>query len=124
MKFKLKQYIYFVKDMAVMRNFYVNILGINIIKNKTYPENEWLELGGNGFRICLHHSSKPGLKGMNKNKLVFSVEDTGEARDYLISHKVKMGKHHIWDEIEASDGFDPEGNKFQIASIRKAPEDN
>ena len=40
MKFKLKQYIYFVKDMALMRNFYVNILGLNIIKNKTYSEDK------------------------------------------------------------------------------------
>ncbi|MBK8982653.1 MAG: VOC family protein [Ignavibacteria bacterium] len=118
MKFKLKQYIYFVKDMALMRNFYVNILGLNIIKNKTYSEDEWLELGGGGFKICLHYSSVPGLQGKNKNKLVFSVDDLGKARDYLIGHKVKMGKHHVWNEIEACDGFDPEGNKFQIASKR------
>jgi len=118
MKFKLKQYIYFVKDIPTMRDFYVNILGLNIIENKRYPEDEWLELGGDGFKLCLHWSPTIGSQGRNKNKIVFAVENVAKAREYLIGKKIKMGKHHLWEDIEASDGYDPEGNKFQIACKR------
>lgn len=118
MDFKLKQYIYFVKDMSGMRNFYVNTLGLKVMKNKLYSENEWLVLGGAGFKLCLHKSSDVGAVGSNKNKIVFAVDNVGKAREYLMSKKVKMGKHHVWDEIEASDSHDPEGNKFQIACVR------
>ncbi|MEO6694165.1 MAG: VOC family protein [Ignavibacteria bacterium] len=118
MKFKLKQYIYFVNDISSMRNFYADVLGLSIIENKLYPENEWLELGGDGFKICLHKSPNIGSQGMNKNKIVFAVEDVGKAREYLIGKKIKMEKHNVWEDIEASDGHDPEGNKFQIACER------
>ncbi|MEO8665307.1 MAG: VOC family protein [Ignavibacteria bacterium] len=118
MKFKLKQYIYFVKDMTSMRDFYVNVMGLKIIKNKFYPEADWLVLGGAGFKVCLHRSPEVGAQGNNRDKIVFAVDNVAKAREYLISKKVKMGKHHVWDEIEASDGHDPEGNKFQIACMR------
>lgn len=115
MTFQFKQIIYFCKDVPALTRFYVDVFGMRPIENTTYPSDEWQELDGNGFRLCLHKSGKPGSPAGNKNKLVFAVDDVGAAREYLIKHKVKMGVHHHWGEMEASDGRDPEGNKFQVA---------
>ena len=119
MIFKIHSYIFFCQDMAKMTAFYNHVLGLKIQKNRYYLPDEWVELGGSGFRVCLHRSPSPSFEGRNKNKLVFDVEDVGEARAHLIANKVKMGKHHRWDIGEVCDGKDPEGNKFQIACKRK-----
>ncbi len=118
-KFNLKHIIYFCKDMKTMTAFYTDVMGLKIIPNPTYPLNEWVELDAGPFKICLHKSGSPGSASGNKNKIVFAVDDVGQARDYLIANKVKMGVHHIWPPMEASDGHDPEGNKFQIAGPHK-----
>ena len=115
MQFQLKHIIYFCADMKKMARFYTEVIGLRPVENPLYSPDEWLKLNGNGFDLCLHKSGKPGSASGNKNKLVFWVEDVAAARAYLIGHKVKMGVHHHWDEIEACDGHDPEGNKFQIA---------
>jgi catechol 2,3-dioxygenase-like lactoylglutathione lyase family enzyme len=118
--FNLKQIIFFCKDMKAMTAFYTNVLGLKIIPNAQYTQDEWVELDAGAFKICLHKSRKPGSASGNKNKLVFAVDNVAQAREYLISQKVKMGVHHIWPPIEASDGHDPEGNKFQIAGPHKS----
>jgi hypothetical protein len=115
MRFKVQSYILFTGDMAGMRRCYVEVLGLKIAKNKRYPEDEWLELKGAGFKLCLHRANKPGSGSGNRNKLVFRIEDVKQARAYLISKGVKMGTHHHWPHIDACDGHDPDGNKFQIA---------
>ena len=96
MKFKLKRYIYFCENMEKMTSFYGGLLGLKLKTNGTHSVEEWVELGGAGFTLCLHRSASPAFQGRNKNKLVFEVDDVAEARAYLISQKVKMGKHHFW----------------------------
>ena len=113
--FELKSIIYFCKDMPGMLKFYTQVLGMRLVKNDTYPVDEWAELDGGGFRLCLHKAGNPGSAPHNRNKLVFKVADVGEARAYLIAQKVKMGTHFHWGTIDACDGRDPEGNKFQIS---------
>jgi catechol 2,3-dioxygenase-like lactoylglutathione lyase family enzyme len=117
--FNLKHIIYFCKDMKAMTAFYTDVLGLKIIPHPTFSPDEWVELDAGSFKLCLHYSSSPGSAPGNKNKIVFAVDDVAQARDYLISKKVKMGVHHIWPPMEASDGHDPEGNKFQIAGPHK-----
>lgn len=121
MKFQLNHIIYFCADMAKMTQFYTEVMGLTPLPGE-HPAEEWLELDGGTFKLCLHKSGKPGSAPGNKNKIVFLVEDVGAAREYLISKKVKMGVHHHWGAIDASDGRDPEGNKFQIAGPGMAVE--
>jgi catechol 2,3-dioxygenase-like lactoylglutathione lyase family enzyme len=113
--FRMKQLIYFCADMRAMREFYCAVLGLKLIENKLWPVEEWVELDGGGFKLCLHKAGSAGAKAGTKNKLVFWVEDVADARAYLVERGVKMGVHHHWGEIDASDGRDPEGNKFQVA---------
>ena len=119
MKFKFKRYIYFCQDMEKMLSFYRDTIGLKAKTNGIHDISEWVELGGAEFNLCLHRSPSPAFEGRNKNKLVFEVDDVARAREYLVSKKVKMGKHHFWDVGEVCDGTDPEGNKFQISVPRK-----
>ena len=119
MKFKLKRYIYFCQDIEKMLNFYRDVFLLKAKSNGIHEMSEWVELGGAGFNLCLHRSPSRAFEGRNKNKIVFEVEDVAEAREYLVSKKVNMGKHHFWDVGEACDGTDPERNKFQISGPRK-----
>ena len=114
MKFDIQSQIYFCKDMKVMVGFYTSILGLKLSVRSGLSVDEWAELDGKGFRLCLHRAGKPGSPPRNRNKLVFRVDDVGAAREYLIEHGVRMGKHHVWPHADACDGHDPEGNKFQI----------
>lgn len=114
MKFRMLRYILFCKDMKGMAAFYSDIVGLKQSLRPGGSPAEWVELGGKGFRLCLHKAGKPGCAGRNRNKMVFEVDDVGAAREYLIEHGVKMGKHHQWSHADASDGKDPEGNVFQI----------
>ena len=113
MKFSIQSYIYFCKDMQSMIAFYSDVLGLKVSKRPRLPLEEWAELGGAGFKLCLHKAGKPGAP-MNRNKIVFKVADVGAARTYLLGHGVKMGKHNHWSHADACDGRDPEGNAFQI----------
>jgi hypothetical protein len=104
--------------MRGMASFYTEALGLRVVPNKEFGPDEWLVLaspGRNGLRLCLHKAGKPGSPPYNRNKLVFEVDDVGEARRHLIAKGVKMGTHHHWPGMDACDGRDPEGNAFQIA---------
>ncbi len=120
MKFKINCVIYFCKNMKLMTEFYTNVMGLRVIRNDTFPPNEWLELGGKGFKLCLHKAGNPGCPGRNRNKLVFEVDEVGEARAYLVARKVRVGKNLRWASGETCDGRDPEGNRFQIAGPRRS----
>lgn len=114
MKFALQRYILFCRDMRAMTEFYGNVMGLKKTTRPGDSESEWVELGNKAFRIALHKAGSPGCKDRNRNKMVFEVDDVGAAREYLMEHGVRMGKHHQWSHADASDGKDPEGNVFQI----------
>ena len=118
MNFRIKHFIYFCQDMRCVTAFYTDTLGLRVVPNKDFGDDEWVELastGAGGLRLCLHKAGRPGSPPGNRNKLVFQVDDVGEARRQLIAKGVRMGTHHHWTEMDACDGRDPEGNAFQIA---------
>lgn len=117
MQFQLNHIIFFCADVERMARFYVEVMGLRAIEESPYKREDWLKLEGGTFTLCLHKSGKPGSPSGNKNKIVFKVEDVGAARECLLGHGVKMGVHHRFDEMEFSDGHDPEGNKFQITGL-------
>jgi catechol 2,3-dioxygenase-like lactoylglutathione lyase family enzyme len=114
MKFTIERYILFCKDMQGVTAFYSDVLGLKPSIRTDTPASEWVELGTKAFRLALHKASNPGSKGSNRNKIVFRVDDVGAAREYLLDHGVRMGKHNHWAHADACDGKDPEGNVFQI----------
>lgn len=115
MDFLLKHIILFCRDMGTMVDFYEHILGLRRVPTPEYSADEWVKYEAGTVGICLHKAGNPSSSPGNRSKLVFWVEDVAKAREYLISKKVKMGVHHHWPDIEASDGDDPEGNTFQVA---------
>ncbi len=114
MKFEIQSFIYFCNDMKTMVAFYTEVLGFKLTLRKGLSVDEWAEIGGEGFKLCLHRAGKPGSPPKNRNKLMFRVSDVGAAREYLVEHEVRMGKHHVWPSMDACEGHDPEGNKVQI----------
>jgi catechol 2,3-dioxygenase-like lactoylglutathione lyase family enzyme len=115
MQFSVHQLIYFCHDMTKMYAFYTDVMGLVPEPGSAPPEEGWVRLNTDGFALCLHKTGKGSSKGADNKKLVFQVDDVAAARAYLIGHGVKMGVHHHWGTMDASDGHDPEGNKFQIA---------
>jgi predicted enzyme related to lactoylglutathione lyase len=116
MTFTASAYILFTRNTIKLAAFYRQAFGFKQAKGTQYKEAEWIELGaGRGFKVCLHRWPNPGSPKGNRNKMVFSVADVGEARRHLVGQGVKMGKHHHWPGGDACDGRDPDGNLFQIA---------
>ena len=116
MTFTATSYILFTRDTVKLAAFYNRAFGFKVSKNPVYKETEWLELrAGRGFKICFHRWPAPGSPKGNRNKMVLTVEDVGQARGHLVAAGAKMGKHHHWPGGDACDGRDPDGNLFQIA---------
>jgi extradiol dioxygenase family protein len=113
MKFEIQSYIYFCKSVNRLADFYTQVLGLKVGTSR-YTKDEWVELEGEGFKLCLHSASKAGSPAGNRNKLVFKVGNVATGRDYLLEQGVKMGKVMQMRHADACDGRDPEGNKFQI----------
>lgn len=104
----------FVKNVPQVAAFYRDILGLKPIGDIT---SQWVELGAGSCTIALHHASKPlSERGVPSAKIVFGVGDVPAGKALLEGKGVKMSKISSFDGIDICDGWDPEGNLFQISS--------
>lgn len=109
----MNRVIVFVENMASMRDFYEQKLGLTPVG---YSDAGWVSYEAGGALISLHSETKAKHSGGSAVQIVFHADDVPAARAELIARGVPMGK--LWDSdgLAFSDGQDPEGNWFQISS--------
>jgi predicted enzyme related to lactoylglutathione lyase len=114
--------IYFVSSTEKTARFYENAFGARRMKRpaaQDYPPEDWIQVKAGRVQIAFHRLAllEPRKKRPeNPFKLVFKVADVEKKRKELVRMGVSMTK--IWQlEPRGSicDGWDPEGNRFQIA---------
>ncbi|MEI6082990.1 MAG: VOC family protein [Verrucomicrobiota bacterium] len=116
---RIARFIYFTNDVARMVAFYRDILGLAILnppRAMDYDKSDWVQLASDGIEIGIHRAAKAGNTGLNRNKLVFVVDNVANAREQLGNRGVRMGKHHVASEFECCDFKDPDGNVLQLSS--------
>jgi catechol 2,3-dioxygenase-like lactoylglutathione lyase family enzyme len=112
MRFGIRRVILFTTNFAVMRDFYRDKIGLEIIEE----EDGWADFDAGLIRLALHEVRFKGTEG--PFKLAFYCEDVEAGCAELTVRGVKMGKITRFGSIELCDGQDPDGNKFQISSRR------
>jgi catechol 2,3-dioxygenase-like lactoylglutathione lyase family enzyme len=111
---KITRIMLFVKDVPKVAAFYRDILGLSPIGDIT---PEWVELDAGSCTIALHHAAKPlSERGDPSAKIVFGVFDVPAGKARLEAQGVRMSKVSSFSGIDICDGWDPEGNLFQISS--------
>ena len=119
MNANLVRVILMVKDVPTLAAFYRDCLGCKIIGE---IDAEWTELDVGGCAIALHAwESTQSERGHSGVKIVFGVEDVEATREELISKGVRMDEimksdEPPWKVLRLCDGYDPEGNWFQISN--------
>ncbi|HLO55184.1 MAG TPA: VOC family protein [Saprospiraceae bacterium] len=123
MTLKLDTIIIFVKDLEYQKDFYVNVLGLEIIEE---TPSQWLLLGSGGCNLGLHQIGEEYLDEGNEDttyetntKIVFEIDgDIHVLRNDLLSKNVTIKEVMTWDNYpyQLCDGEDPEGNIFQLKS--------
>jgi len=116
---KLMRVMLLVKDVPALAAFYRDSLGCTII-GKIDPE--WTEVDAGGCAIALHRwRTSQAERGQPTVKIVFGVSDVEATREELVAKGVQMAEMMTCDEapyegLRLCDGFDPEGNWFQISN--------
>lgn len=104
----------FIKDVPKVAAFYRDTLGLTVLGEIS---TEWVELSADACTLALHGAPKPlSERGGPSAKIVFGVRDVAAAKALIESRGTKMGDIHFFSGIDICDGFDPEGNLFQISS--------
>ncbi|HMR89014.1 MAG TPA: VOC family protein [Saprospiraceae bacterium] len=121
MTLKLDTIIIFVKDLASCKDFYVHVLGLEILEE---TPKQWLLLSTGGCNIGLHQIGEEYLDESNEDteyetntKIVFEIDgDIHTLRNDLLSKNVTIKEVMTWDNYPylLCDGQDPEGNVFQL----------
>lgn len=113
MQGKIVRVILFVKDTVKCAEFYRDVLGLKIIGK---INTEWIELKAGGVCLALHKSGMADSKRKDSNvKIVFGAKDVSKLKKEIESKGCKMGKIISFDDIKFCDGYDIEGNRFQIS---------
>ena len=111
--------ILFAGDLARMRSFYVDLLGLEVEE----ASEGWLALDAGGCRLALHEAppARPDAEPAPARedtalKVSFLVGDVEAERARLLAAGVRMREPWAWAGLAACDGLDPEGNVFQLTS--------
>lgn len=112
MELKLARVILFAVQVETLAAFYGEVLGLTRLSSN---DSGFVEFEAGGCRLAIHDggtADKPRWRGP---KLVFGSQDVAACREALLSRGVKMGKLVAFEQIHLCDGWDPEGNVFQIS---------
>ncbi|PWN59096.1 VOC family protein [Chryseobacterium viscerum] len=122
MNAQLSTIILYVKDVPLLKNFYVENFSLKVIEEDPI----WALLDAGGAKIGLHkigdqylEKIEPGYTFDNNTKIVFEIDSDIElARNELISKNIQMREIKTFDNYPfwLCDGIDPEGNVFQLKS--------
>ncbi|WP_213277105.1 VOC family protein [Chryseobacterium indologenes] len=122
MNAKLGTIIMYVKNVPLLRNFYVDHFNLKVIEE----DPTWVLLDAGGSHIGLHKIGDQYLEKIeagylfdNNIKLVFEIDiDIESARNELVSKNIQMRESKTFENYPfwLCDGTDPEGNVFQLKS--------
>lgn len=114
--------ILYVKDVQLLKIFYVENFNLKVIEE----DPVWVLLDAGGAYIGLHKIGDQYLEEIeadhvfdNNTKIVFDIDiDIESARNDLVSKKVQMRDIKTFQDYPfwLCDGTDPEGNVFQLRS--------
>jgi catechol-2,3-dioxygenase len=118
MKLSLDTIILFVQDIDKLQQFYVGLLGLEIIE----AYDGWLLLKAGQANIALHkigeaYQQNEPFKVESNTKLVFEVEeDIHQLRNHFLANGIAMQAVKTFPNYNfyVCDGADAEGNVFQL----------
>lgn len=120
MKVKLDTIIFYIKDIQLLKNFYVENFNMEVLEE----DEIWLLLNAGSINIGFHKIGDQYLKKIDANhrfdnntKIVFEVDtDIQSAKTELILKNIQMREIKTFENYDfwLCDGIDPEGNVFQI----------
>ena len=120
MNTKLDTILFYVKNIEVMKNFYVEHFNIKVIEE----DDMWVLLDVGAVNLAFHKIGDQYLEKIdegylfdNNTKIVFTVDlDIESARNELLSKNVQMREVKTFENYGfwLCDGTDPEGNVFQL----------
>lgn len=116
----------YVKDFPRMRTFYQQMLGAPPVN--TEWQDSWALFNAGGVQFALHAippgiaqnieiSSPPEPRESSPMKLIFTVDNVAEERSRLEALGMIL-LERPWQSPEQCEGVDPEGNVFQLSSVR------
>ncbi|KFF12728.1 hypothetical protein IW15_07980 [Chryseobacterium soli] len=122
MKATFDTIILYVKNVELLKNFYVENFRLEVMEEDTV----WVLLNAGAIQIGLHTISDSYLEKIeeghlfdNNTKLVFEIDvDIESARNEFVSRNIQMRAIKTFDNYDfwLCDGTDPEGNVFQLKS--------
>jgi catechol 2,3-dioxygenase-like lactoylglutathione lyase family enzyme len=110
MRFGIRRVILFTTNFAVMRDFYRDVIGLEVLDEQA----GWADFDAGLIRLALHEAKFDGADG--PFKLAFYCEDVEAGCAELSRRGAKMGGIVRFRNIALCDGQDPDGNWFQISS--------
>jgi len=125
MKATFDTIILYVKNVELLKNFYVENFRLKVMEE----DPAWALLDAGAVKIGFHKIGDPYLEKIaerhqfdNNTKLVFEIDvDIESARNEFISRNIQMRVIKTFDNYDfwLCDGTDPEGNVFQLKSKKK-----
>ncbi|MDV7699376.1 hypothetical protein N6B72_20855 [Chryseobacterium soli] len=122
MKATFDTIILYVKNVELLKNFYVENFRLEVMEEDTV----WVLLNAGAIQIGLHTIGDSYLEKIeeghlfdNNTKLVFEIDvDIESARNEFVSRNIQMRAIKTFDNYDfwLCDGTDPEGNVFQLKS--------
>lgn len=122
MNVRLSTIILYVKDVQLLKIFYVENFNLKVIEE----DPVWALLDAGGIYIGLHKIGDHYLEEIeadhifdNNTKIVFDIDmDIETAKNDLVSKNVRMRDIKTFEAYPfwLCDGTDPEGNVFQLRS--------
>jgi len=122
MNAQLETIILYVKNVQLLRNFYVDYFNLKVIEEDPI----WVLLDAGVAHIGLHKIGDQYLEKIeaghlfdNNTKLVFEIDiDIESARNELVSRNIQMKEIKTFEDYPfwLCDGTDPKGNVFQLKS--------
>lgn len=122
MNVKLDTIIFYVKNIQILKNFYVENFNLKVVEE----DDIWVLLDAGNAGVGFHKIGEKYLEKINPDhqfdnntKIVFEIDsDIESARNTLISKNIPMREIKTFDDYGfwLCDGIDPEGNVFQLKS--------
>ncbi|WP_337965523.1 hypothetical protein [uncultured Flavobacterium sp.] len=120
MNAKLDTIILYVKNIQLLKNFYVENFNLKVLEE----DEIWILLNAGNVNIGFHKIGKkymeqiePNHQFDNNTKIVFEIDDDLELiRKEFIEKNIPMRELKTFDDYNfwLCDGIDPEGNIFQL----------